>query len=173
MVNWRTKIANLIVSIWKLLQTSPGSKWLMTRLLHLWSKTKNLHFPLQKKTQKKTPTRIFISLFIVCIRWYVISTISIWTVLLLYAIINNLVCLESKNKNKNLIYILIVVATYKIRVRIHVKNHLLNFSVFLSQIISTITKYWIIGSFISQPLKSKTKSPLYMSALLNQNNWEL
>ena len=54
---------------------------------------------------------------------------------------NNLVCLESKNKNKNLIYILIVVATYKIRVRIHVKNHLLNFSVFLSQIISTITKY--------------------------------
>ena len=52
---------------------------------------------------------------------------------------NNLVCLESKNKN--LIYILIVVATYKIRVRIHVKNYLLNFSVFLSQIISTITKY--------------------------------
>ena len=123
MVNWRTKIANLIVSIWKLLQTSPGSKWLMTRLLHLWSKTKNLHFPLQKKNTKKTPTRIFISLFIVCIRWYVISTISIWTVLLLYAIINNLVCLESKNKN--LIYILIVVATYKIRVRIHVKKSLI------------------------------------------------
>ena len=171
MVNWRTKIANLIVSIWKLLQTSPGSKWLMTRLLHLWSKTKICIFLCKKQKTKKTPTRIFISLFIVCIRWYVISTISIWTVLLLYAIINNLVCLESKNKN--LIYILIVVATYKIRVRIHVKNHLLNFSVFLSQIISTITKYWIIGSFISQPLKSKTTSPLYMSVLLNQNNWEL